>query len=188
MPARLIILDRDGVINRNRRDHIKSPEEWVALPGSIDAIARLCRAGYRIAVVTNQSGIARGLFSINTLNRIHRKMLDQLQPAGGEISAIFFCPHVDEDECDCRKPKPGMFIELAERLKCNLRETHALGDSLRDLEAAHRAHAKPALVESGDGRATARELAQPQFAHLAGVPVYKNLAAFATELLAARVA
>ncbi|MGR3984634.1 MAG: D-glycero-beta-D-manno-heptose 1,7-bisphosphate 7-phosphatase [Gammaproteobacteria bacterium] len=188
MPERLIILDRDGVINRNRRDHIKSPEEWEALPGSIDAIARLCRAGYRVAIITNQSGIARGLFSINTLNRIHRKMLDQLQPAGGEIAAIFFCPHAPADNCGCRKPKPGMFLELAERLKCNLRETHALGDSMRDLEAARSAHAKAALVETGDGLATARELAAAQFAHLADVPVYKDLADFAAKLLASRAA
>ncbi len=186
MPERLIILDRDGVINYNRRDHIKSPEEWEALPGSLDAIARLCRAGYRVAVITNQSGVARGLFSINTLNRIHRKMLDQLQAAGGEISAIFFCPHMKDDGCECRKPKPGMFLELAERLKCSLRGTYALGDSMRDLEAAHAANASPVLVESGDGRETARELSAPQFAHLADVPVHKDLAAFTAKLLAAR--
>lgn len=184
MPRRVIILDRDGVINYNSREHVKSPEEWEALPGSIDAIARLCRAGYRVAVVTNQSGVARGLFSINTLNRIHRKMLDQLQPAGGAVSAIFFCPHMAADNCNCRKPKPGMFLELAGRLKCDLRKTYALGDSLRDLQAAHTARAKPVLVESGDGMQTKSEIANEP--HLRTVPVYKDLAAFTDELLASR--
>ena len=186
MPARLIILDRDGVINHNRRDHVKSPEEWEALPGSIDAVARLCRAGYRVAIATNQSGVARGLFSINTLNRIHRKMLDQLQPAGGEIAAIFFCPHISADNCDCRKPNPGMFLEIADRLKCDLRKTFALGDSLRDLQAAQRAGAKPVLVESGDGMQTVRALTELKNAALKDVPVYKNLAAFTDHLLAAK--
>ena len=117
--GRLIILDRDGVINRDSDEFIKSPEEWEALPGSLEAIARLCRAEYRVVVVTNQSGISRGLLTPNTLNRIHQKMLDQLHALGGEIDAIFFCPHGPDDQCDCRKPLPGMFEELKQRLKCS---------------------------------------------------------------------
>ena len=189
MSKRLIILDRDGVINRLCPRGVASPEEWEALPGSLEAIARLCRADYRVVIITNQSGIARGLYSINTLNRIHQKMLDELQPAGGEISAVFFCPHGPDEGCECRKPKPGLFLELAERLQCDLREVCAVGDSIRDLEAAHNAGAKPVLVETGNGRTTAEELAnaqrQPQ---LGDVPVHRDLAAFVSTLLASEAA
>ncbi len=192
MNKRLIILDRDGVINRLRPQGVASPQEWEALPGSLEAIARLCRAGYRVVIITNQSGIARGFYSINTLNQIHRKMLDALQSAGGEISAIFFCPHGPDDGCACRKPKPGLFLELADRLKCNLREAYAVGDSIRDLEAARAAGAKPVLVQTGNGRAAARDLkaappATPDL-QLADVPVHKNLAEFVSVLLASETA
>ncbi len=183
MNKRLIILDRDGVINRLLPHGVTCPEEWEALPGSLDAIARLCRAEYRVVIITNQSGIARGRYNINTLNRIHRKMLDELQPIGGEISAIFFCPHGPDDGCECRKPKPGLFLELAERLQCDLRAVYAVGDSIRDLEAAHAAKAKPVLVETGNGIDSAATLANaPAAAQLKEVPVYKDLAAFVDTL------
>lgn len=155
---RLIILDRDGVINQDAPNSITEPQAWQALPGSLNAIARLCRAEYRVAVITNQSGIGKGLFSFNTLNLIHKKMLEELRAVGGEISAIFFCPHVDADDCECRKPKPGMFHDLAARLNYDLSETFAVGDSLRDLQAAQSAGAKPVLVETGNGRANAKAL------------------------------
>jgi len=182
MNNRLVILDRDGVINRLRPHGVADPAEWEALPGSLDAIAQLCRADYRVAIITNQSGIAAGRYSINTLNRIHRDLLDELQPRGGGISAIFFCPHAPDAGCACRKPKPGMFLELAERLKCNLREVRALGDSLRDLQAARAAGARPALVETGNGPETLRAI-RTENAEFADVPVYKDLAAFADSLL-----
>ena len=185
MNKRLIILDRDGVINRLCPRGVKSPQEWEALPGSVEAIAQFCRADYRVVIITNQSGIARGLYSINTLNRIHQKMLDELQPAGGEIDAIFFCPHGPDDGCECRKPKPGLFLELAERLQCDLREAYAVGDSIRDLAAARSAGAKPILVETGNGRAAAQTLEDaPEEAQLKDVPVYTDLAAFADTVLA----
>lgn len=185
MNKRLIILDRDGVINRLCPQGVASPEEWEALPGSLEAIAQLCRADYRVVIITNQSGIAKGLFSINTLNRIHQKMLDELQPAGGEISAIFFCPHGPDNDCACRKPKPGLFLELAERLQCDLRDAYAVGDSIRDLEAARSAGAKPVLVETGNGRTTAGELSNAQGkAQFKDLPVYQDLAAFVDTLLA----
>ena len=183
MTAGLIILDRDGVINRDSANYITTPQQWEALPGSLEAIAQLCRADYRVVIVTNQSGIAKGLYSINTLNRIHQKMRDELRPAGGEISAIFFCPHAEEDGCECRKPKPGMFLELAERLQCDLSEARAVGDSFRDLQAAQRAGAQPVLVETGNGAETARELANAP--GLGDVPVYRDLAHFVDTLLAA---
>lgn len=185
MSNRLVILDRDGVINRLRPRGVAGPDEWEALPGSLEAIAQLCRADYRVVIITNQSGIARGRYSINTLNRIHRRMLDELQPHGGEISAVFFCPHAPEDHCRCRKPRAGLFLELADRLKCNLHDVYAVGDSLRDLQAAHGAGAKPVLVETGNGRATLQAINDPNAAPaFARVPVHQDLAAFADTLLA----
>lgn len=184
--SRLVILDRDGVINRLRPRGVASPDEWEALPGALDAIAQLCRADYRVAIITNQSGIGRGRYSINTLNQIHRKMLDDLQPRGGDISAVFFCPHAPDAGCDCRKPKPGLFIELAERLRCNLGKVCAVGDSLRDLQAARAAGARPALVETGNGMDTAAAIrdGDGDAAEFAGVPVYADLAGFVDALLA----
>lgn len=197
MHKRLVILDRDGVINRNSSNYITRPQEWEALPGSLEAIAQLCRADYQVVIITNQAGIAKGLYSINTLNRIHQKMLEELQLAGGEISAIFFCPHADNDNCECRKPKPGLFRELVDRLQCNLSETHAVGDSLRDIQAAYSAGAKPVLVKTGNGRATAKVLrtmqnemrdgttkSQNHSVPLKDIPIYPDLSAFVATLLA----
>ena len=183
--SRLIILDRDGVINQDSDDFIKSPEEWRAIPGSLEAIARLCREDYQVVVMTNQSGVSRGLFTLNMLNQIHEKMLEELNHLGGEISAIFFCPHSAEAECECRKPKPGMFLELADRLQWNLGNVYAVGDSLRDLQAARAAGANPVLVETGKGPRTIEALAslEGEDADLQSVPRFKNLAAFVDELL-----
>lgn len=114
---KLVILDRDGVINYDSDDYIKSPEEWKPLPGSIEAIARLHREDYHLVIATNQSGIARGLFDLNTLSKIHNKMLGAVRAAGGEIEGIFFCPHGPDDGCRCRKPLPGLFEEIADRVK-----------------------------------------------------------------------
>jgi len=185
MKSRLIILDRDGVINHDSPDYIKSPEEWQALPGSLDAIAQLSHADYRVVIITNQSGIAQGMYTINTLNRIHQKMMDELQPLGGEINAIFFCPHGPDDNCACRKPKPGLFLELADRLKCNLKEVISVGDSMRDLLAARTAGAKPVLVETGNGAETIQALQNGDVERgLKNIPVFKDLADFVDTLLA----
>ena len=172
--GKLIILDRDGVINHDSDEFIKSPDEWTAIPGSLEAISRLCREDYKVVVITNQSGIAKGLYTINTLNRIHQKMLEELHRAGGDISAIFFCPHDNDDNCECRKPKPGMFLELGKRLKCNLREVYAVGDSLRDLEAAESAGAKPALVKTGKGLITLDQISKTK--GLSNTPHFSDLA------------
>lgn len=184
---RLIILDRDGVINRGSTSYITHPKEWEALPGSLEAIAQLCRADYRVVVITNQAGIAKDLYTINTLNRIHQKMLDELQAVGGELSAIFFCPHADEQNCKCRKPKPGLFLELAQRLQCDLSETFAVGDSLRDLQAAHSAGAKPVLVKTGNGTETEKILKEQTIQkelNVSEIPIYNDLAEFVNTLLA----
>jgi len=173
----LIILDRDGVINHDSDDFIKSPTEWEPIDGSLEAIARLNYAGFRVVVITNQSGIARGLFDVETLNRIHSKMRRMLSQVGGKIEAIIFCPHGPDDECQCRKPQDGSFAELAHRLRINLEGVPAVGDSLRDLQAAQSAGATPILVRTGKGERTL-EQGIPE-----GIPVYDDLAMAVTALL-----
>ena len=180
---RLLILDRDGVINKDSDDFIKSPEEWQPIPGSLEAIARLCNAEYRVVVISNQSGIARGLLTLNTLNQIHQKMLDQLSNLGGEINAIFFCPHGPDDDCECRKPLPGMYLDLENRLQRSLKGVDAIGDSLRDLQAAKSADASPVLVRTGKGIKTEGVLATGDYADTLGeVPVFDNLMAYVDSL------
>ena len=159
---KLVILDRDGVINHDSDQYIKSPEEWKPIPGSLAAIARLNQAGYRVVVASNQSGVGRGLFETDTLMAIHDKMHKALALVGGRIDAIFFCPHTNEDHCDCRKPKPGMLKEIAARFNAGLAGVPVIGDSLRDLQAAVAAGAQPMLVLTGKGRKTADDPAMPR--------------------------
>ncbi len=151
---KLIILDRDGVINHDSEHYIKSPEEWVPIPGSLEAIARLNQSGYRVMVATNQSGLARGLFDIDALQAMHQKMQNLLEKVGGHVDGVFFCPHGPDARCGCRKPKPGLFHQIAERLRVDLHAVPAVGDSLRDIIAAQRAGAKPILVRTGSGQRT----------------------------------
>lgn len=151
---KLIILDRDGVINIGSAQFIKSPDEWKPIPGSLEAIARLTREGWRVVVATNQSGLARGLFEMATLNAIHAKMHKAVAQAGGRIEAVFYCPHSAEMDCDCRKPKTGLFNEIAARYGMDLLGVPAIGDSLRDLEAAASVGAQPLLVRTGKGEKT----------------------------------
>jgi D-glycero-D-manno-heptose 1,7-bisphosphate phosphatase len=151
---KLLILDRDGVINKDSDQYIKSPDEWQPVPGSLEAIARLTQAGYRIVVATNQSGIGRGLFDMATLNAIHNKMHKAVNQVGGRIEAVFFCPDTDASKSPCRKPNPGMFHAIAERFNTPLANVPAVGDSLRDLQAAAAVGAKPILVLTGKGRKT----------------------------------
>ena len=143
---KLIILDRDGVINEDSNDFIKSEEEWQAIPGSLDAIARLNRGGFRIVVATNQSGLARGKFDYASLNSIHRKMHAHLSQYGGVIEAIFFCPHAPEDDCSCRKPKPGLLHEISRRLRTPLYKSILIGDKLSDLQCGWNAGVKKSLL------------------------------------------
>lgn len=154
---RLLILDRDGVINHDSDDFIKSPEEWHAIPGSLEAIARASRAGCRVVVASNQSGIGRGLFSMDTLNQIHQKMLREVAAVGGTIEAIFFCPHLPEDNCHCRKPSPGMYEEIGRRLRTSLENVPIVVDRLSDIKAARAVGAKPYLVLTGRGQNALKE-------------------------------
>lgn len=175
---KLIILDRDGVINEDSEQFIKSPEEWVPIAGSLEAIARLHREGYRVVVITNQSGVARGLFDTDTLMKIHAKMIESVRAKGGEIDSIFFCSHGPDDGCRCRKPLPGLFEEVSDRLKTNLHGVYAVGDSERDLVAARAVQARPVLVRTGKGKRTARKSKQ-----LDGVPIFDDLVSFTDALL-----
>ena len=175
---KLIILDRDGVINFDSDHFIKSPAEWKPIPGSPEAIARLTQAGYRVVVASNQSGIERGLFDMDTLNAIHEKMHQSVKTAGGRIEAIFYCPHAADANCICRKPKPGMFERIAECFNADLAETHAVGDSLRDLQAAATAGARPVLVLTGKGRGTQEKGGMPE-----GTLVFEDLAAVVEHIL-----
>ena len=151
---KLVILDRDGVINQDSPLFIKSPHEWLPIKGSLEAIALLNQLGYTVVVATNQSGIARKLFDENTLHAIHEKMHQAVKACGGCIDAIFYCPHGPNDSCDCRKPKPGLLQQIAKHYKLNLEQVVCVGDSYRDLEAALAAGATPVLVLTGNGRKT----------------------------------
>jgi D-glycero-D-manno-heptose 1,7-bisphosphate phosphatase len=175
---KLIILDRDGVINHDSDKFIKSPEEWVPIPGSLEAIARLNQAGYRVVVATNQSGIARGLFNIVTLNAIHQKMHTAAQQAGADIDAVFFCPHAADDNCDCRKPKAGMLQEIAKRFDVNLKGVPNVGDSLRDLQAGFVVGCTPYLVLTGKGEKTRAKGGLPP-----GTIIHDDLASVVDHLL-----
>lgn len=174
---KLIILDRDGVINQDSDAYIKGPDEWRPIPGSLEAIARLTKAGYRIAVATNQSGVGRGLFDLATLAQIHAKMHQHVAAAGGRIDAVFFCPHAADSNCGCRKPKPGMIEEILRRFRTDAAGVTCVGDSLRDLQAAAAAGCRPILVLSGKGRGTMRTGGLP-----AETLVRVDLAAVASEL------
>jgi len=181
--SKLAILDRDGVINIDSDHYVKSADEWIPLPGSLEAIAELNQAGYQVTVATNQSGLARGLFTINDLHAMHQKMMDLLTPMGGRVDSIFFCPHVDEDQCDCRKPLPGLMRDIASRYRKTdsalpLTGVPIVGDSLRDLEAATILGASPHLVLTGKGQKTVDKGILP-----AGTVVHADLMAFTKSLL-----
>jgi D-glycero-D-manno-heptose 1,7-bisphosphate phosphatase len=175
--VKLIILDRDGVINQDSARFIKGPEEWKAIPGSVEAIARLTQAGYRVVVATNQSGIGRGLFDMATLNTINAKMHKVVNQAGGRIEAIFYCPDTAESDSPYRKPNPGMMVEIGERFATPLAEVPAVGDSLRDLQAAAAVKAQPILVLTGKGAKTLEAGGLPE-----GTKIYPDLAAVAAAL------
>ncbi len=175
---KLIILDRDGVINEDSDAYIKSPDEWIPIPGSLEAIARLNQAGYTVLVATNQSGVGRGYYDLQTLAAIHGKMNRMLNDAGGWIEEILFCPHTPDDHCNCRKPLPGLLHQIRERYRVDLRNVPVIGDSLRDLESAAAVDARPILVLTGKGRKTLGQLDGDS-----AVPVYDDLARAVDALL-----
>jgi D-glycero-D-manno-heptose 1,7-bisphosphate phosphatase len=173
-----VLMDRDGVINEDSPDFIKSPEEWIPLPGSLEAIALLHNHGFKIIVISNQSGVARGLFDAATLDAIHAKMTALAEAQGGKIERIYVCPHGPEDGCECRKPKPGLLLDFARDYQTDLHNLPFVGDALRDMQAALAAGAWPLLVKTGKGQKTLTD--HPELS----IPVFENLHAAAEYLTA----
>ena len=183
---KLVIVDRDGTLCVERDGYIQTPDEWEPLPGALDAIARLNQAGYQVVIAANLPGLGRGLFDTAALNAIHAKMNRQLAAVGGRIEAVFYCPHAPDEGCSCRKPLPGLFLQIGERFKVDLTQVHAVGDSERDVQAAAAAGCIPHLVLTGKG-------APPRGAPLPasfppGTQVHDDLAAFASAFIAEREA
>lgn len=176
----LIILDRDGTINEDRDDYVKSADDWIPIPGSLEAIARLNHAGWHTVIASNQSGLGRGLFDMAALNAMHAKMNSLLAKVGGRIDAVFFCPHTPDESCDCRKPLPGLFRQIGERYGVDLANVPVVGDSLRDLQAGAALGCKPHLVRTGKGAAT---VAGNMLHQVPGTVVHDDLAAFAEYLI-----
>lgn len=176
---RFVAIDRDGVINEDSDEYVKSESEWIPIAGSIDGIARLTQAGFRVAIVTNQSGLARGLFDLAALNKIHKKLQDCLTRNGSRVEMIFFCPHSPTDQCNCRKPRPGLLLEIEDRFNLNLTGLPFIGDSFSDVEAARKVGMEPILVRTGKGERTLID--HPM--RLSEVRVFNNLNEAAHDLL-----
>ena len=183
-PMKLVILDRDGTINEDRDDYVKSPDEWIPIPGALEAIARLNHAGWHAVVASNQSGIGRGLFDMSTLNAMHLKLHQLLAKQGGRIDAVFFCPHTPSDGCDCRKPMPGLFRQIGERYGVDLTQVPVVGDVLRDLQAGSAAGCQPHLVRTGKAARMSDAQIDELCAQVPGTRVHQDLDAFADWLIA----
>lgn len=178
MHAKVIILDRDGVINEDSDEYIKSADEWIPIAGSIEAISRLKKSGIQVAVASNQSGLARGLFDEKALQAMHKKMHDLLAQRGSSVDSIVYCPHSPNDNCICRKPKPGMLLQIAKEFDVKPADTLFIGDTFTDIQAARLAGSQPVLVKTGKGIRTLNK-----HGSLEGVPVYDNLSHFVREFL-----
>ena len=175
---KLIILDRDGVINEDSDEYIKSPDEWVPIPGSLEAIGKLSQNGFRIIIITNQSGIGRKIFSVEMLHAIHKKMNTHLLQFGGVIDGIFFCPCKPEENCNCRKPKPGLYNDVSNRLQMSLKNVFCVGDKITDIEAAKNAGGSPILVRTRKRKDEVNDRLIPK-----NVPAYNDLASFVNKII-----
>lgn len=180
---KIVILDRDGVINLDSDQYIKNVDEWIAIDGSIEAMAKLSRAGYKVYVATNQSGLGRGLFSLNDLNAMHEKMRTLVYAEGGEIAAIVYCPHTPEDHCACRKPLPGLLEQVQRHAGVDLLNVPMIGDSLRDLEAGQAVGCRPILVKTGKGAKTLKTILESKLPIQAQLQVFDSLAQATDALL-----
>lgn len=180
---KLIILGRDGILNEFREDHIKAPEEWVAVPGALEAVSRLNHAGWHVVVATNQAGIGRGMIDMAAVNAVHAHMMRNLQQLGGRIDAVFFCPHTPEEGCDCRKPLPGLVHAIGERYGVDLATVPMVGDTLRDLQAAQAGGCEPHLVRSGRAAALDTDEVARIVEQVSGTFVHRDLAELAAHLL-----
>jgi D-glycero-D-manno-heptose 1,7-bisphosphate phosphatase len=179
---KLVILDRDGTINQDSDEFIKSPEEWIPLPGALEAIAKLNHAGWQVVIASNQSGLGRGLFDVASLNAMHARMNKMLAGVGGRIEAVFYCPHTPEEDCSCRKPKPGLFTQIGERFGVELAGVPVVGDSVRDLQGGVAAGCEPHLVLTGKAAALRGQPLPPEFP--SDTRVHDDLMAFARHWLA----
>ncbi len=182
----LLVLDRDGVINEDSDDYIRSLADWRPVPGSVEAIARASRAGYRVAIATNQSGLSRGYFSLEELEEIHQRLCELVETEGGSIAGIFYCPHLPDEGCNCRKPATGLLQAIEAELGESPEGAWFVGDSLKDLQAARAYGCSPVLVTTGKGEGTAAQLSSPDvdLENPGAVPIFPNLDAAVTELLA----
>lgn len=180
---KLVVLDRDGTINEDRDDYVKSPDEWVPLPGALESIARLNHAGWHVVVATNQSGLGRGLFDMAALNAMHAKLHQSLARQGGRVDAVFFCPHAPDEVCRCRKPLPGLFEQIGARYGVDMRHVPVAGDTLRDLQAGSAVGCEPHLVRTGKAADLDDDQIDAMLAQLPGAKVHADLAAFADFLL-----
>ena len=180
---KLVILDRDGTVNEDRDDYVKSADEWVPLPGALEAIARLNHAGFHTVIASNQSGLGRGLFDMAALNAMHAKLNQMLARVGGRIDAVFFCPHAPDEQCGCRKPLPGLFEQIAERYGVQLKGVPVVGDTQRDLQAGLAVGCEPHLVRTGKAAALDDAQLQQWLQRLPGTTVHEDLSAFADWLI-----
>ena len=180
---KLIVLDRDGVINQDSEDSIKTPDEWQPIAGSLEAISRLNHSGYTVAIATNQPGLAKGHFDVEVLMNMHKKMDDMLARLGGRIDAVFYCPHEASDGCACRKPKPGMLLDIGQRFNVSLKDVTFIGDSISDINTAKHAHAKAMLVRTGKGVKAEKILQADSSTGKSSVPVYDDLASAVTAII-----
>ncbi len=181
--TRLVILGRDGILNEYREDHVKSPEEWTPVKGALEAVARLNHAGWHVVVATNQAGIGRGLVDMASVNAVHAFMNQRLLAQGGRIDAVFFCPHAPEEQCDCRKPLPGMMQDIGRRYGVDLKTVPMVADTLRDLLAARAAGCEPHLVLTGRAEGIGDEQVHQMLAQVPGARAHADLAAFAEFIL-----
>ena len=181
--TKLVILGRDGILNQYREGHVTAPEEWLPIPGALEAVARINHAGWHTVVATNQAGIGRGMIDMSAVNAVHAHMNQQLMVQGGRIDAVFFCPHTPEENCDCRKPKPGMMIDIGRRYGIALEHVPMVADTLRDLQAAHSAGCQPHLVLTGRSLGLEGDALQQLLAQVPDAQVHDDLAAFADFLL-----
>ena len=177
---KLIILDRDGVINEDSDDYIKSPDEWIPIAGSLEAIGKLSQNGFKVIIITNQSGIGRKIFSIEMLNAIHKKMSINLAQYGGVIDGIFFCPCAPEENCNCRKPKSGLYNEVSDRLQISLENVFCVGDKITDIQAAQNAGAKPILVKTGKENDDSGNIPK-------NIPIYDDLLSFVNKIITEKI-
>ena len=177
---KIIVLDRDGVINQDSDEYIRSAEEFVPIEGSIAAIVRLCAAGFRVVVATNQSGLARNYFDEDQLSEMHHLLCSMVEQAGGEISGIFYCPHHPDEGCNCRKPKTGLLEQIEAEYLCSLKGSYFVGDSFKDIEAARSFSCKPILVLTGKGIETQQKLVA---SNMDTVPVYENLSLAVSDIV-----